>query len=221
MSRLIRVVLLACGAIAMGSSLAHAGSIGPNCGSCQGSIYTLENLGLAPTDLYGADSSFDTWRIALTIDTTGYSGGGVRIDEVAVKVSSSANQAKLVAAPGGVAVWQLRTGWPEREWLQRERIRLRVQRLDRWKCRWRRHSWTAPDLGLRYRHQQRADERDEPGKHQGAICEQRERQGRRSPVGEHYPRTTGHEATGDGARAGKPRVAQHWRGRDVRPPPPG
>lgn len=94
----------------MGSSLAHAGSIGPNCGSCQGSIYTLENLGLAPTDLYGADSSFDTWRIALTIDTTGYSGGGVRIDEVAVKVSSSANQAKLVAAPGGVAVWQLVPG---------------------------------------------------------------------------------------------------------------
>ena len=110
MFRVVRVVLLAFVAIAMSSTLARAGSIGPTCGSCQGSIYTLENLGLAPIDLYTADNSFDTWRIALTIDTSDYTGSGVRIDEVAVKVSSSANTAKLVDAPGGVALWQLVPG---------------------------------------------------------------------------------------------------------------
>jgi hypothetical protein len=110
MSRLIRVVLFACGVVAMNSVPALAGSIGPSCGSCQGSIYTLENLGLASADLYTADGSFDTWRIALTIDTDDYTGTGVRIDEVAIKVSSSANQAVLVDAPGGAGVWKVVPG---------------------------------------------------------------------------------------------------------------
>jgi hypothetical protein len=109
MTRLLRVALLACVAVGISATAARANSIGPTCGTCQGSIYTLENLGLV-TDLYTADGSFDTWRIALTIDTSDYTGTGVRIDEVAVKVSSSANSAKLVSAPGGVALWQLVPG---------------------------------------------------------------------------------------------------------------
>ena len=84
-------------------------SIGPNCATCQGSIYTLDILGLAPVDLF-ADGSFDTYRVALSIDTSGYTGTGVRIDEVAVKVSSAADAAKLVEAPGGVGVWKLVPG---------------------------------------------------------------------------------------------------------------
>jgi hypothetical protein len=73
-------------------------------------VYTLELLGPSPVDLYTGDNSFDTWRIALTIDTSDYTGTGVRIDEVAVKVSSTANTAKLVDAPGGVGLWQLVPG---------------------------------------------------------------------------------------------------------------
>jgi hypothetical protein len=61
-------------------------------------------------DLYMGDNTFDTWRVALTIDTSAYTGTGVRIDEVAVKVSSSTNTAKLVDAPGGIALWQLVPG---------------------------------------------------------------------------------------------------------------
>jgi hypothetical protein len=109
MNRLLRVALFACVALGLSSTVARANSIGPTCGTCQGSIYTLENLGLV-TDLYTADGSADTWRIALTIDTSDYTGTGIRIDEVAVKVSSSVNSATLVSAPGGVALWQLVTG---------------------------------------------------------------------------------------------------------------
>jgi hypothetical protein len=88
---------------------ARADSIGPNCGTCQGSIYTLTNLGLV-TDLVTGDALVDTWRIVLTIDTTGYTGKGVRIDEVALKVSSGLDGARLVSAPGGTAQWNLMLG---------------------------------------------------------------------------------------------------------------
>jgi hypothetical protein len=88
---------------------ARANPIGPNCGSCQGSIYTLTNLGLV-TDLNTGDGLADTYRIMLTIDTTGYTGTGVRIDEVAVKISSGLDGATLVSAPGGTSNWNLVTG---------------------------------------------------------------------------------------------------------------
>jgi hypothetical protein len=110
MLKLFKVAFFALGMVALSATSARAGSIGPTCGSCQGSVYTLELLGLAPVDLYTGDNSFDTWRVALTIDTSGYTGTGVRIDEVAVKVSSSATTAKLVDAPGGVGLWQLVPG---------------------------------------------------------------------------------------------------------------
>ena len=109
MSKLIRFALLGCAAVVLSAATARADSIGPTCATCQGSIYTLDNLGLV-ADLYPADNLFDTYRIMLTIDTSGYTGGGVRIDEVAVKVSSAVSAAKLVDAPGGAALWQLVPG---------------------------------------------------------------------------------------------------------------
>ena len=104
------VVLSTLFVLGLSVGTARANPIGPNCGTCQGSIYTLTNLGLV-TDLFTGDGLADTYRIMLTIDTTGYSvPTGVRIDEVAVKVSSGLNGATLVSAPGGTSNWNLVTG---------------------------------------------------------------------------------------------------------------
>lgn len=92
------------------AAYASADTIGPNCGTCQGSTYTLTSLGLAPADLDSAGPTVDTWRIMLTIDTSGYNAGGVRIDQVAIKVSNAVDVAKLVSGPGGAADWQLLSG---------------------------------------------------------------------------------------------------------------
>lgn len=89
----ILVALLAIG------SQASADPIGPDCGTCQGSIYTLTYDGTALAD---ADPLKETFRITLTIDTTGYSGGGGFIDAAAIKVSSSSVSASLFDAPVGV-----------------------------------------------------------------------------------------------------------------------
>jgi hypothetical protein len=110
MKTFVRSALLVVAALGAGAATASADSIGPDCTSCQGSIYTLTNLGLAPTDLKTSDGTFDTWRIVLSIDTTGYEGTGVRIDEVAIKVASSVDTAKLVSAPGGLSSWTLQAG---------------------------------------------------------------------------------------------------------------
>ena len=97
----ILVALLAIG------SQASADPIGLNCGTCQGSIYTLTYDGTALPDL---DPLKETFRITLTIDTTGYTGGGGFIDSAAIKVSSSSSGASLFNAPGGVGNWSLVTG---------------------------------------------------------------------------------------------------------------
>ena len=110
MTRLLKTLLIAGVITAASAAHANASSIGPNCGTCQGSIYTLMDLGPAPIDLYSADGSFDTWRIALTIDTSGYTGTGVAIDEIAIKVADKVNAASMVDAPGPVASWQLVPG---------------------------------------------------------------------------------------------------------------
>jgi hypothetical protein len=109
-TRLLKSIFITGLITAASATHASAASIGPDCGTCQGSIYTLTNLGLAPIDLNSADGSFDTWRIALTIDTSGYTGAGVAIDEIAIKVSDKVNQASMVDAPGAVGSWQLLPG---------------------------------------------------------------------------------------------------------------
>jgi hypothetical protein len=111
MMKILRVALLACAAVALGSSAARAESIGPDCTSCQGSIYTLDIFQVPGlTDLNLADGTFDTWRVKLTIDTTTYNGGGTQIDEVAVKISSAIDDVKLVQAPDGLSNWKLVSG---------------------------------------------------------------------------------------------------------------
>jgi hypothetical protein len=94
---LIAALLLGLAAPAAASTI----SIGPSCGTCQGSIYTLDDGG-APTSTAGPT---EIWQITYTIDTSGYNGGGTRLDSAALKVSAALVSANLVSAPGGVANW--------------------------------------------------------------------------------------------------------------------
>jgi hypothetical protein len=82
-------------------SAAGATPIGPDCGTCQGSIYEL-SYGGSPI---ATTATTETFRITLIIDTSGYGGTGVYLDTVALKVASSFIDAQLVDAPGGVASW--------------------------------------------------------------------------------------------------------------------
>ena len=54
---------------------AFADPIGPDCWSCQGSIYTLLNLG----QIGAPGGTTDEYRIDLRINTAGYDGGGTLI----------------------------------------------------------------------------------------------------------------------------------------------
>lgn len=93
------------GAWSQGS--AYALSIGPDCGTCQGSIYSLSYDGAALPDL---DPLHQTFRITYDINTAGYNGGGSYLDQVALKVSSSVHNVTLSGAPGGVGSWSLHPG---------------------------------------------------------------------------------------------------------------
>jgi hypothetical protein len=90
-------------ALALGlAATSRANPIGPNCGTCQGSIYEITYTGTPQPDL---DPNHETWRITYTIDTTGYNGGGTHLDTVALKVSAQLTAASLVSAPGGPSNW--------------------------------------------------------------------------------------------------------------------
>ena len=102
MLKLFRTVLFVCAGLLACATQAKAESIGPDCSTCQGSIYSL--------DFTKVDGTFDTYLVTLTIDASGYTGDGVRIDEVAVKISSAVDDAELTAAPGGVEYWKLVSG---------------------------------------------------------------------------------------------------------------
>src|SRR3990172_3574228 len=99
--------LLALSVVALvGVGHADANSIGPDCPTCQGSIYTLTNLGV-----FGTSNGNDEYHFSLTIDTSGYTGGDAFIDTVALKVSSSiVGDPILLEAPGGVAAWTVQKG---------------------------------------------------------------------------------------------------------------
>jgi hypothetical protein len=75
---------------------AHADPIGPDCVSCQGSIYWL-----LYTSVNSADPSVEKYNVLLRIDTSGYAGTASAIDTVAVKVASSIIDASLISAPAG------------------------------------------------------------------------------------------------------------------------
>ena len=106
--KILLVGLLLVGIIAIAQSgPAYANPIGQFCSTCQGSIYTLSYSGFALPD---SDPLHETFEITLTIDTSGYWGGGVAIDAVAIKVSPSVFSSSLVTAPGGVGNWALVPG---------------------------------------------------------------------------------------------------------------
>jgi hypothetical protein len=114
MNRLIRVVFLAGAAIVASSGAARAATIGlpggSPCATCQGSVYSLDILGFAPIELNN-DGIQDTYRVLLTINTSGYTGGGSAIDEVAVKISSGVDKASLIStSPDPVGSWTLLKG---------------------------------------------------------------------------------------------------------------
>jgi len=96
-------LLFATAAIALVAAgrTATADPIGPSCGTCQGSIYELL---YDPTPV-GTTATSTIYEITLRIDTTGYTGTGVRIDDVAFKVSPNLNGQTLLDAPGGFGNW--------------------------------------------------------------------------------------------------------------------
>jgi len=92
--------------------LSSADPIGPDCtnNSCNGGIYTLSYDGTALPD---GDPLHETFRIALSADTSGVTGvvpTATAIDAVAIKVSSSVFAASLFSAPGGLGNWMLLAG---------------------------------------------------------------------------------------------------------------
>ncbi len=110
MKKLVMALAIAVVVLTMAPT-AKADSIGPNCGSCNGGIYTLTYSG-APIS---STSTTQTFQITLTIDTSGVAAFlapavPVAIDAVAIKVSSSASAASIVAAPGGIGNWLLVPG---------------------------------------------------------------------------------------------------------------
>lgn len=103
------LVVLSVVALLVVAGPAYADPIGPICGTCQGSIYTLSYSGIPLPEVIN-DPAHETFRVTLTIDTSGYSGGGVAIDAAAIKVSSSAFSSSLFAAPVSLADWTLVSG---------------------------------------------------------------------------------------------------------------
>jgi hypothetical protein len=104
----IRILLAIVLAILVYAGTASADPIGgpnnTNClnNSCDGALYTLTYSGTALPD---ADTLHETFRISLAIDTNSYTGGGVFLDNVAIKVGSSTTSVSLFAAPGGTGNW--------------------------------------------------------------------------------------------------------------------
>jgi len=99
--RSLRSLLWSLTYLAIASGVAAADPIGPSCGTCQGSIYTLEYDG-SPIS---TTVSTETFRITLSIDTSGYNAGGSYLDIASIKVSSSLTAATLFDAPGGAGSW--------------------------------------------------------------------------------------------------------------------
>src|SRR5690348_14019381 len=93
-----RIIVLTGVLLALSAGVTYADSIGPDCGTCQGSIYTLTWNGTN-------DGTLNNYDITLTINTSGYSGGGLAIDSVAIKVASSEAGGSVDAAPTTPANW--------------------------------------------------------------------------------------------------------------------
>jgi len=100
-------IIAAAVALALCAGQAMADPIGPNCcGTCQGSIYEL----LYNPVPIGSDADSTQYGIVLRINTNGYTGGGVRIDDVSFKVSPKLDGVVLLDAPGGAGDWSTALG---------------------------------------------------------------------------------------------------------------
>jgi len=73
----------------------------------QGSIWSLTYSG---TPLADSDPLSEKFRIMLEVDTSGYTGSGSFLDQVAIKVASSYLDVSLFAAPSGTNNWSLLGG---------------------------------------------------------------------------------------------------------------
>jgi hypothetical protein len=107
--RMVWVVFLSLGALALVATPSYADSIGgpgSTCGTCQGATYTLQQ------SVESSSGGNTTYDITYTIDTSTYTGGGAFLDAAAVKVSSSVTPltTTLDAAPGGIANWSVIDG---------------------------------------------------------------------------------------------------------------
>src|SRR5262245_46699234 len=87
MARIVSIVvlLIVAGFVA---GPAQADPIGPNCGSCNGGIYTLSYSGVPLPD---ADPIHETFRVTYHMDLTNYTlaRGTTFVHEVAVKITSN------------------------------------------------------------------------------------------------------------------------------------
>jgi hypothetical protein len=104
---------LAAAALAVFAAATPAGAtpIGPpplTCtnNTCQGAIYELTYSG----NPISSTATTQTFAITLTIDPTGYNGGGAFINAVAPKVSNTENSVTLASAPGVLANWTTLNG---------------------------------------------------------------------------------------------------------------
>ena len=92
--KVLRTVAFAI-AVSAYAGIAHADSIGPDCGSCFGGIYTLTYDALSSTE----------YLITLTADLTNTTGGVTDVDAVAIKIASGGNSpytaVTLQSAPAG------------------------------------------------------------------------------------------------------------------------
>lgn len=93
---------LACSiALIVAASNAFANSVDPMCGSCQGSTFSLTYSTIGP----------DTFQIRYTVDTSGYTGPGTLLDDIAFRVSTATPTGiSLVSAPGGTGDWTIVPG---------------------------------------------------------------------------------------------------------------
>src|SRR5262252_3259082 len=95
------LVFSCCMAMILVGTTGFADAIGPDCGTCSGSIYTLTSSTIGT----------DQFQITFTVDTSGYNGGGTLLDDVAFKVSSAdPTSVSLVSAPNGAANWTAYSG---------------------------------------------------------------------------------------------------------------
>ena len=113
MIKFFTIALIAVGGLLLASAgPAVADPIGPICGTCQGSTYQLTYSGSAEPE--NGDLLHESFLISLIIDTSGYTGGGSFLHDVAIKITANFNggeSASLFLAPSGSwALGGLNTG---------------------------------------------------------------------------------------------------------------